>query len=280
MNLREVVGRRQSVEDWCAPTLVRRLAALLNVRGQFKPGDPLPEGWHVVLFAPTARQETLGTDGVAQDETLLPHPTPELPRKMLGGRRTVFHRPIRIGAEVLREGAVTAATPKVGRSGRLLVVTVRHSIFEVGQAEPAIVEEQDAIFREPAVAQTEAARKPQASLAPNPRPDLGRTLTFDTQMLFRYCAITFNAHRIHYDHPYATREEGYPALLVNGGYPALLLLEMLRARKTLNGRRVTARNLAPIYCGEPVTLCGEDRAGDWLLWAQSCGRRALEMTVA
>lgn len=277
--MESLVGRRQVVDDWCGLTLVRRLAALLNVRNAFKVGDSLPEGWHVVLFAPTAAQDALGPDGVPQEDTLLPHPTPELPRKMLGGRRTHFLRPIRIGSEVRREGVVVSAVPKEGRTGRLLVVTVRHSIFEVGQAEPAVIEEQDSIFREAVTEKTPALAEATSSSSQD-IPDMTDTVIIDTRMLFRYSAITFNAHRIHYDYPYATGEEGYPALLVNGGFPALLLLEMLKRRSGLNGRRVVARNLAPLSCGQPVTLCAASSAEGWKLWAQGpTGQRALEMTV-
>ncbi|MGD9941758.1 MAG: hypothetical protein AB7L76_22600 [Burkholderiaceae bacterium] len=280
-----LIGRRTCDEDVCAAPLFRRVAALLDQPCSFRPGEVVPRGWHMALFTPCARQSALGRDGVAVEETLLPNPDPaRFPRKMLGGRRIVFHGDLHIGAAVRRDSEIVSATSKEGRTGRLLVVTLSHRIFEEGSAAPVIVEEQDSIFRE-APESSSAASVPAASGSPAAEPrrhaSLRRSIVFDPMLLFRYSAITFNAHRIHFDDPYTRHDEGYPALLVNGGLPALLLVEMARAQLDSGIRSVTTRNLRPLYCNRQASLLGERSAGGWRMWAEDeLGRTALEIEIS
>jgi 3-methylfumaryl-CoA hydratase len=141
-----------------------------------------------------------------------------------------------------------------------------------------VIEEQDVIYR--AAAGAPEAAKP-APEPVRPAPSLTRAFTPDPVMLFRYSAVTFNGHRIHYDQPYATGTEGYPGLIVNGGLTALLLLELV---KVAAGRPLTAmsvRNRKPLICGRPARLCAAAAGDGWDLWAEdSNGRMALEAHAA
>jgi 3-methylfumaryl-CoA hydratase len=194
---------------------------------------------------------------------------------MLGGRRVSFQSGIRIGDAVHRRSEIAAVEPKQGRSGRLLRVTVRHAIRVAGADSPAVIEEQDVIYREAATAPT--AESPSVPPAPPPEAEITRPVAFDPVMLFRYSAVTFNGHRIHYDHTYATGVEGYPGLVVNGGLTALLLLELGRSQG-MTPSRMTARNLRPLFAGQAATLCGRRDGEGWSLWAADPeGRPAVEV---
>ncbi len=270
------LGQRDEAADLCALPLVQRLAALLDRDpADYRNGDELPQGWHVILFTPQTRQSGLGPDGHPASGGLLA--PAGLPRRMLGGRRTRFDAPIRIGAEVTRISEVVAFEEKQGRSGRLAVATIRHSIAETGQSRPAVIEEQDVIYREA------ADGLPAVSAAAEPeRPDPAHTRTFtpDTMLLFRYSAVTFNAHRIHYDYPYATGPEGYPGLIVNGGLTALLLLEMVKAIAGKPMTDIKMRNRRPLICDHRAKLCAAPSGDGWLLWAEDeLGRMALEASA-
>ena len=212
---------------------------------------------------------------------------------MIGGRRIRFTGDIPIGSAVRRESRRLAVIEKTGRSGRFVLVTIRHDVHVRGQAQPAIEEEQDYILREavdaaapaaPASAAASAAPASAATLTAAPaaaRPaDVTRRFTPTETLLFRYSAITFNPHRIHYDQPYATASEGYPALVVNGGIASILLLELFRSAAGREPRSVAIRNVAPLFCGAPVTLSGEHEETAWRMRVEDeRGRLALEATI-
>lgn len=262
-------------EDLCALPLVRRLAALLDQDPlALRDGDPLPRGWHLLLFNPLTRQSQLGPDGFDP-------PPPglglERPRLMLGGRRTRYLGDIAIGQPVRRTRRLLAATPKQGRSGRLVVVSRRHEIFAGDAAEPAVVEEEDLIYRE-AAGPAPAPPVP-VGLPGSGQPALhSRRLVPDEALVFRYSTVTFNAHRIHYDQPYATVVEGYPGLVVNGGLTALLLLEFRRALAPRPLAEASVRGLKPLFIGRPMTLKMTPGEDGWRLWAEdAAGETAMEM---
>jgi len=266
---------REEAIDVCGLPFVQRLAALLDRDpADYRNGDELPQGWHMILFTPLARQSDLGLDGHPAGGGLLA--PAGLPRRMLGGRRTRFDGPIRIGTEVMRISEVVAFEEKQGRSGRLAVATIRHSIAEAGQRRAAVIEEQDLIYRE-------AAGAGAASMAPEPEhlvPSHTRPFTPDPALLFRYSAVTFNAHRIHYDESYATGPEGYPGVIVNGGLTALLLLEMVKAIAGRPMTEIKVRNRRPLICGRPAKLCAAQSDEGWALWAEDeQGRMALEASA-
>ncbi|WP_431270580.1 FAS1-like dehydratase domain-containing protein [Dankookia sp. P2] len=266
------IGREEVAEDEASLVLLRRLAALLDQDpAVIRRGAPIPEGWHVALFGPLARQSGLGPDGHAALGEFLP-PVP-LPRRMFAGRRTWFQAPVAIGAEVRRISRITAITPKSGRSGRMIFVTIRHGIESAGRE--CVVEEQDLVYREATTPGAPAAEPASPAL-----PDGATRETFvpDTTLLFRYSAVTYNGHRIHYDADYARGTEGYPALVVNGGITTTKLTEL--AKRHLPGplRKVTTRAGRPLFVGREVTLaCHLEAPGRARLWAlDDAGRLAFE----
>ena len=259
-------------EDVCGLALVRRLAALLDRDPEsLNEGDPLPRGWHPTMFNPPTRQSRLRHDGAADLGVTLPDIG--LPRLMLGGRQNRFTGDIPIGARVRRESRQGYVQMKEGRSGRFALVKVEHRIFVQGCAEPAVVEVQDYVLREAAIAagpKAAAAAAPQPVAAPGiaEAPDATRVLLPDEQLLFRYSAITDNPHRIHYDQPYATGVEAYPALVVNGSIPGMFLLELFRASAGCEPVTLASRNFAPMFCGVPLQLNLRYDGAAWRLWAQ------------
>ena len=273
----------EQMDDVCALPLVHRLAATLDLDPhQFRNGDALPRGWHVCLFTVATRQSQLRPDGAAGLGVTLPDLG--LPRLMIGGRRIRFTGDIPIGATVRRESRRTALVPKQGRSGRFVIVTIQHDVYVQGEPQPVIEEEQDYVMRQAAESASPAAAKrdPDAAekASERPTPTVSRTVVPDESLLFRYSAITFNPHRIHYDFPYATTSEGYPALVVNGGIPSILLLELFRAAAGREPVSVAARNVAPLFCGRPLYLNGSREDRGWRMWAEDSNHRlALEASV-
>ena len=260
-------------DDVCALPLVRRMAALLDRDPLgFADGDPLPRGWHVALFNPPTRQSELRADGAAHLGVTLPDLG--LPRLMMGGRLIEFTGDIPIGARVRRTSQPGEVTIKTGRSGRFALVDVEHRISLDGDDAPVVIETTSYVLREEE--SVAATRPPAPAATPIPPADLSRTVTPDETMLFRYSAITDNPHRIHYDLAYA-RSEGYPALVVNGSVPIMLLLEMFRAHLGGEPAGFRSRNLAPILCGAPLTLTLTHEADEWTMRAHGpLGEVALE----
>jgi 3-methylfumaryl-CoA hydratase len=272
--------------DVCALPLARRLAAMLDRDpAALREGDPLPRGWHPMLFNVPTRQSQLRHDGAADLGVTLPDLG--LPRLMLGGRQARFNGDIAIGARVRRESRQRGVTEKHGRSGRFALVGVEHRIFvEDGDSEAVVVETQDYIMREasgagrggntdapaaPAAAGNASPMPPVDAAAKTPRPlvTAERTLVPDGALLFRYSAITDNPHRIHYDQPYATEREGYPGLVVNGSIPAMFLLELFRAHARREPVSFSSRNIAAMFAGRRLRLCAHDEGAAWRLWAES-----------
>jgi 3-methylfumaryl-CoA hydratase len=264
------IGRARSVSDTLAAPLVRRLAATLDAA---TPEGAVPSHWlPALLFDDAQPTRALGPDGhPAKGEFL---PLVPLPRRMLAGRRVTFHAPARIGQEFSRTSTIERVEEKQGRSGRLVFVTVRHAT--IGPDGPAMTEVQDIVYRE--ASGSAAPRAPE----PMPEPAWREARTPDPVLLFRYSAICFNGHRIHYDADYARDAEGYPALVVNGGLSTLLLLDAA-VRNT--GRAIlgfAARTASPLFCGRAMALCGTaaDEDGRALLWAEDdTGAVALRVEV-
>ena len=266
-------------EDVCALPLVRRLAALLDHDPDtLREGDALPHGWHVTMFNPPQRQSQLRHDGAAGVGVVLPDIG--LPRLMLGGRQIHFFGEIPIGARVRRESRQGEVRIKQGRSGRFALVNVEHRLFVGSAAEPVLIESNDYVLREAGTAISTAAAAPAGAagaVPPRVTPDAVRTIVPDEAMLFRYSAITDNPHRIHFDQPYATGVEGYPALVVNGSLPAMFLLDMFRAAAGREIHTFDSRNAAPLLCGRPLRLCIFKADNGWRLWAEDDqGRAAFE----
>jgi 3-methylfumaryl-CoA hydratase len=273
--LKDWIGQRESDVDHVTVPSVHRLACTLD-RDDPMPrvGDDLPTGWHSILFPRVVRQSQIGPDGHPKRGDFLP-PVP-LPRRMFAGKRIRFHAPLQVGDEVRRESTIRDVTLKQGRTGQMVFVTVQTDIHSPRGL--AITEEQDIVYRgEP---------EPGAA-APAPQPAPGQavwsnTVTPDPVMLFRYSALTFNGHRIHYDHPYVTQVEKYPNLVMNGGLTTLLVFELARAHSKTPLTYISSRNVRPLFVSRAITLGGEPSADGKTakLWAQDdTGALALNATA-
>jgi 3-methylfumaryl-CoA hydratase len=266
-------------EDVCALPLVRRLAATLGQDpAGWCDGDPLPRGWHVIMFTSDTPQQDLRADGMAG--TGVPLPDVDMPRVVMGGRRLSFTGDIAIGSRVRRESSVKSIVPKTGRSsGPLVIVTVLNEISTQDASQPEIVEEQDYVFRGESA--TESRTPAEVGGEPAPRSaDITREITPDETLLFRYSAVTFNPHRIHFDHPYTLERERYPALVVNGGLTALLTTELFREEARREPLSISTRNLAPLYCNEAMRIHATRGSPSWHLWVEGArGAVALEAAI-
>ena len=271
------VGRSETREDVATAAPLAGLAALLDHDASpWAPGMVPPLG-HWLYFLPTARQSAIGEDGhPRRDEHGLLPPVP-LPRRMWAGSRIDFLAPVPVGAALTRVTTIDAIKPKRGRGGDLLFVTLRHEISADGA--PAIREEQDIVFREAAGATSAPAAAPAAVVAPEPA-DAVRSITPDPVLLFRYSALTFNAHRIHYDRDYAQGVEGYAGLVVHGPLIATLLMDH-GLRAGLIPRTFAFRAEAPLVDGAPFDLCLTHGGDGAHLWARdAAGRTAMRANLA
>ena len=185
---------------------------------------------------------------------------------MLGGRRVTYHAAPRVGDTLERETEIAAITPKVGRSGAMIFVMLRHRI--TGPNGLVAVEEQDTVYLEAKRDAPAPAQKP----APLANPAWRDPWRPDQVVLFRFSALAFNGHRIHYDADYARDVEGYPALVVNGSVSTLFLFEaLLRRAPAAQIRSYEARTMQPVFCDRPAFLCGgaPDADGKQALWVEN-----------
>lgn len=251
------------------------LAATLDVEAPYpQSGDPLPPLWHWLYFLPIHRQSELGPDGHARRGGFLP--PVDLPRRMWAGGRVEFFRPLRVGERVMRTSRIAEVKYKQGRSGPLVFVLVRHDIGSNGRI--ALVEEHDIVYRGSA----QAADPPALSRTADDDALWRQVAQPDDVLLFRYSALTFNGHRIHYDRRYATEVEGYPGLVVHGPLIATLLMELVRRNlPSAVVRRFEFRAVRPIFDTGSFTVCGkpEGDASTIRLWAQDA-QGALAMTAS
>jgi 3-methylfumaryl-CoA hydratase len=260
--LKEWIGRTETDVDYVTVPAAHRLSATLDRDDPMpKPGDVFPVGWHQILFPRVVRHSQIGADGHPQRGDFLP-PVP-LPRRMFAGKRTTFHAELRVGDEVRRHSVIQDVAVKKGRTGQMVFVTVKTDI--TGPRGLAITEEQDIVYRE-APAPGTPPQPPQP--APG-RAVWSRVVTPDPVLLFRYSALTFNGHRIHYDQPYATGVEGYPGLIVHGGLTTLLVYELARTHASTPIRYMSSRNVRALFVNQPITFGGEPSADNRTakLWA-------------
>jgi 3-methylfumaryl-CoA hydratase len=259
-------GRTETLHDDISAAPLRGLSATLDRDDAAPvPGTALPPLWHWLYFLPQPRQSALGPDGHARRGGFLP-PVP-LPRRMWAGGRLnwLAENPLQVGDEVRRISRIASVTHKTGRTGDLLFVLVRHEVHNGGGL--ALTEEHDIVYR--------AAAQP-GDPVPPPVPaekDAAwqREIVPDDVLLFRYSALTFNGHRIHYDRQYVTEVEGYPGLIVHGPLIATLLVDLLRRHApdaVIRGFNFKA--VRPTFDLHPFRLKGQPSADgkSVRLWAE------------
>ncbi len=279
-HLKTWIGKTESRTDLLAPFPANALSATLDRDDpEFTDGTGLPPMWHLVYCLPVARISKLGYDGHPAKGGFLP-PVP-LPRRMWAGGRFTFNHALKIGSKVTRTARVLDVSHKAGRSGSLVFVTARFDFSD--QHGLAMSEERDIVYRQPqksAVPGDAPQTLPKQAPA---NPAWERTIHPDPVLLFRYSALTFNGHRIHYDQPFATKQEGYPGLIVHGPLLATLLVDLVRReRPNATIKTFTFRAVAPLFDSNDFAVCGTPSLdGKTIrLWARGHdGTLAMEATA-
>ena len=251
------IGKTQQAQDVFSRNLVKRIAATLSDPAP-EDGQPLPPLWQWCFFQEPLSEAGLGADGHPARGGFLP-PAQDRNRMWAGGR-VEFIEPLRVGGEAQCTSTIINVEEKHGRTGSLLFVTLRHDYIQNGRL--CVREEQDIVYREPSPPR----------LASDPLPQAGQwseTVDPTPTLLFRYSAVTFNGHRIHYDFPYATAVEGYPDLVVHGPLIATLSLRaFIRANPDKQVRRFAYRGVRPLNLPARFELGGRIVApGQAQLWA-------------
>ena len=248
-HLRQWIGRKESHHDLATAWPAAAMSATLDrPDAPLNDGDAIPEGWHWLYFLETAPASELAHDGHPKRGGFLPPVT--LPRRMWAGGRLDFRKPIRIGDRMSRESEILSVEPKSGKSGNLVFVTVRHTVKVANDI--AVVEEHDIVYRD--AAQPGAAPPPGKPAPANPV--WKHEIMPDEAMLFRYSALIFNAHRIHYDLDYCRKEEGYPGLIVHGPLQTTLLLDLCRRNANRPVRKLDYRAVSPAFHNQKLSVGG------------------------
>ena len=260
-HLSQWIGSKQTTEETISVEPLHRMRAMLDYAPKaLSDGEPVPPLWHWAYFINPARASELGRDGHAAQGEFMP-PVP-LPRRMWAGCQLKFSAPLRVGETARRESTVRDVKLKQGRSGILCFVDVEHAIL-VGD-ELKLTEIHNIVYRDTKQPGDNKAQPPQA-------PDDAqwtREVVPDSTLLFRYSALTFNGHRIHYDLDFCRHQEGYPGLVFHGPLTATLLIEMLRQQNP--GRSLEScdyRAYSPLFDDASFTLNGKMDGTDAILWA-------------
>ncbi len=274
-HLRSWIGRTEQLYDSATIAPLHAMTATLDRDDALQAtGDAVPPVWHWLYFLPAARQSEIGADGHPQRGGFLP-PVP-LPRRMWAGSRIQFLAPLRAGQALERLSRIEDVRIKEGRTGALVFVKVRHEIRADGAL--LIQEEHDIVYRD-LPAPGEAAPAP--ALAPVGA-QWERRIVPDEVLLFRYSALTFNGHRIHYDRKYVTEVEGYPGLVVHGPLIATLLLDLLRRQlPDAQVRTFQFRAVKPLFDIADFVVCGQQEDAETVkLWARTeDGHLAMDATA-
>lgn len=253
-------GRIVETRDDIVEGPLRRLAALLDHAEPPWRASVLPPLGHWMFFLPSDLESELGPDGHAHKGSFLPPIT--APSRMWAGSRISFIAPLPVGTVGKRLSRVERVDVKEGRTGRLTFVTLRHEVRAADSV--AVVEEQDLVYRERGGAGSGNPAAPDIRLA-----SLSRTVTMDSVALFRFSALTFNAHRIHYDREYAIREEGYAGLVVHGPLQAMLLVDLLlRAWPGAELAEFSFRGVRPVISDRAFDLCLAEDGAEIALWTR------------
>jgi 3-methylfumaryl-CoA hydratase len=271
-HLRQWIGRTEEVTDVVTAHLVRGLRATLFMEiGAPKPGDAAPWTAHWCLAQPVYPMSQLGPDGHPTRGGFLP-PVP-LPRRMWAGGELEFFEPLRVGDEMTRSSRISDVTMKSGSTGVLCFVSVEHVITTPRGT--AIRERQDIVYRDMSAPQAAAKAPPPPAVAKHRESHMA-----DPVLLFRYSALTFNGHRIHYDRDYVTKVEGYPGLIFHGPLQAAFIVEL--AAKLHGGapKKLGYRGLQPLFEGSEFSVNANDTPAGMELWiANSAGQPTMKGTA-
>lgn len=263
------IGRTTTAEAVLDPCTANRLAATLDWEPSFEVDSLLPYAWHWLYFQELVAASGLGPDGHPRPGITMPPAVP--PRRMWAAGRIDFVAPLRLGRTATRSSTIKSITPKDGRTGPLVFVTIDHALHVDG--ETAVLEEQSVVYREPAA--PSGGDSPAAPLDA----DFSDTWQLDNAALFRYSALTFNSHRIHYDADYARDVEGYPGLVVHGPLLVTLLLHVASSRG-IDLASVRYRAVSPVFLPDAFTVNGRRDERELALWATSAsGHLAMNATA-
>ena len=250
------IGRSRTVSDPLDPKRAQALHVTLAKRvPPPASGDPLPAFWHQIYFWDVLPADELGPDGHEKTGGFIPDFG--FGQRMWAGGRLRIERPLRLGVEAQKTSTIESMAEKNGKSGRLVFVTLRHELSQGGSL--ALVEHQDLVYRNSGGSPD---KKFSTEIA-----DHRRSADFDPVLLFRYSALTFNGHRIHYDSDYCRNMAGYPGLVVHGPLLATLLADEAESRLK-QMREFEYRAIAPTFCGESVEICSRHMADGQSLWIQ------------
>ncbi len=261
--LRQWVGKQEATTDTLHATQSRLMQALLDQQPSFDTGDALPPLWHWLHFANAVPQSGLGQDGHPRTGGFLP--PVDLPRRMWAGGRLTFNAPLLLGETVKKLSTIKEIQLKRGRSGLLCFITVSHE-FRGEDNEVRLSEEHDIVYREEP---SPDAAKPQPQAVPNTA-ELREEITPSSTMLFRYSALTFNGHRIHYDKDYCRDVEGYPGLVFHGPLTATLLAGLAQKRGNSLLSSFSFRAVAPIFDTDTFCICANRSGANQVeAWAET-----------
>jgi 3-methylfumaryl-CoA hydratase len=274
-HLRRWVGRSQQARDIVTAHLVKGLrATLFQDIGDPKPGDAAPFTAHWCLAQPVFPMSQLGPDGHPTRGGFLP-PVP-LPRRMWAGGELQILKPLRVGDEMTRSSVISDVTMKSGSTGVLCFVSVDHEITT--SRGTAVRERQDIVYRDNPTVQGPASAKPAAA---SPSAQVSERHMADSVLLFRYSALTFNGHRIHYDRDYVTKVEGYPGLIFHGPLQAAFIVELAaRLHGGTAPKKFAYRGLQPLFEGSEFSVNASDTGAGMELWtANSAGQPTMKGTA-
>ncbi len=261
--LKSHIGNKVEDHDLATEAPLREMIVTFD-RADMVPakGEAIHPGWHGCYFLPLSRRETLGEDGLPTDTGALPKMP--LPRRMFAGGRFEFHAPIKVGDNLRRETELMDLSMREGGTGVLIFTKIANRIYNDNGL--CVVEERHGVFRE-GLKTGEKSGIPKRDPVPNDLPWRSE-MNPDVVQLFRYSAITFNPHRIHYDRTYATEVEGYPGLVVHGPFTTQCLLDFVRDMNP--GKEMATfdmRARAPLFDIAPFTLCGRPADEGCEVWA-------------
>ena len=257
--LRTWIGKERRILDDLSLGHARAMAALLNCSVLPGAEDPLPPSWHWLYFLDTPTTSSTGSDGHPLKGGFLP-PVP-LPRRMWAAGTLQVNEPLRLGRQAEKKSTIRSVELKEGKTGPLVFVSIEHALTQGDQL--CIVEKQNLVYRDMPAG---PAPLPTGEIAPKDA-DWTKTIVPDPVLLFRYSALTYNAHRIHYDRNYATQEEFYPALVVHGPLLATLLLDLIATQvNAAEVKQFSFRATRPLFDHAPFDVCGKRSNNQVNLW--------------